>query len=40
MPYVFGTLDMLQRPWTDIDKKLSDTMQSCGRGRRRDAPCD
>jgi para-nitrobenzyl esterase len=26
MPYVFGTLDRLQRPWTDIDRKLSDTM--------------
>ena len=28
VPYVFGTLDKLQRPWTDVDRKLSATMMS------------
>ena len=26
VPYVFGTLDVLPRPWTDVDRQLSDTM--------------
>jgi para-nitrobenzyl esterase len=28
VPYVFGTLDKLRRPWTEIDRKLSQTMMS------------
>jgi para-nitrobenzyl esterase len=28
VPYVFGTLDKLQRPWTEADRKLSATMMS------------
>jgi para-nitrobenzyl esterase len=28
VPYVFGTLDKLQRPWTDVDRRLSATMMS------------
>ncbi|PYP76909.1 MAG: hypothetical protein DMD35_16990 [Gemmatimonadetes bacterium] len=28
VPYVFGTLDKLQRPWTDVDRKLSATMMT------------
>jgi para-nitrobenzyl esterase len=28
VPYVFGTLDKLRRPWTDVDRKLSQTMMS------------
>ena len=28
VPYVFGTLDKLQRPWTDADRKLSATMMT------------
>jgi len=26
VPYVFGTLDALPRPWTDVDRRLSATM--------------
>jgi para-nitrobenzyl esterase len=26
VPYVFGTLDALPRPWTDVDRRLSETM--------------
>ena len=26
VPYVFGTLDKLKRPWTDVDRKLSATV--------------
>lgn len=26
VPYVFGTLDVLPRPWTDVDRRLSETM--------------
>jgi para-nitrobenzyl esterase len=26
VPYVFGTLDVLKRPWTDLDRSLSRTM--------------
>ena len=28
-PYIFGTLDVLSRDWTDADRKLSDRLQSC-----------
>jgi para-nitrobenzyl esterase len=28
VPYVFGTLDKLKRPWTDVDRKLSATMMT------------
>jgi para-nitrobenzyl esterase len=28
VPYVFGTLDKLKRPWTDADRRLSATMMS------------
>jgi para-nitrobenzyl esterase len=28
VPYVFGTLDKLKRPWTDVDRRLSQTMMS------------
>jgi para-nitrobenzyl esterase len=28
VPYVFGTLDVLRRPWTDVDRKLSATLMS------------
>jgi para-nitrobenzyl esterase len=28
VPYVFGTLDVLKRPWTDVDRTLSETMMS------------
>ena len=28
VPYVFGTLDVLKRPWTDVDRALSRTMMS------------
>ncbi len=28
VPYVFGTLDALERPWTDVDRTLSKTMMS------------
>ena len=28
VPYVFGTLDKLRRPWTDVDRKLSQTVMS------------
>ena len=28
VPYVFGTLDVLQRPWTDADRALSQAMMS------------
>jgi para-nitrobenzyl esterase len=28
VPYVFGTLDQLRRPWTDVDRRLSATMMS------------
>ena len=28
VPYVFGTLDALPRPWTDVDRRLSETMMS------------
>jgi para-nitrobenzyl esterase len=28
VPYVFGTLDVLQRPWTAVDRRLSETMMS------------
>jgi para-nitrobenzyl esterase len=28
VPYVFGTLDVLKRPWTDADRKLSETLMS------------
>jgi len=28
VPYVFGTLDVLKRPWTDSDRALSQTMMS------------
>jgi para-nitrobenzyl esterase len=28
VPYVFGTLDKLKRPWTDADRKLSETMMT------------
>jgi len=28
VPYVFGTLDKLKRPWTDVDRRLSATMMS------------
>jgi para-nitrobenzyl esterase len=28
VPYVFGTLDKLRRPWTEVDRKLSQTMMS------------
>jgi len=28
VPYVFGTLDVLKRPWTDVDRTLSKTMMS------------
>jgi para-nitrobenzyl esterase len=26
VPYVFGTLDKLKRPWTDVDRRLSQTV--------------
>ncbi len=26
VPYVFGTLDVLARPWTDVDRRLSELM--------------
>ncbi|MDQ2665469.1 MAG: carboxylesterase family protein [Gemmatimonadota bacterium] len=26
VPYVFGTLDALARPWTDVDRRLSEVM--------------
>jgi para-nitrobenzyl esterase len=28
VPYVFGTLDVLKRPWTDVDRTLSKTMMA------------
>jgi para-nitrobenzyl esterase len=28
VPYVFGTLDKLKRPWTDVDRRLSETVMS------------
>ena len=28
VPYVFGTLDKLKRPWTDVDRRLSQTMMA------------
>ena len=28
VPYVFGTLDKLKRPWTEVDRRLSATMMS------------
>jgi para-nitrobenzyl esterase len=28
VPYVFGTLEVLRRPWTDVDRALSRTMMS------------
>jgi para-nitrobenzyl esterase len=28
VPYVFGTLDKLKRPWTDVDRRLSATMMT------------
>jgi len=28
VPYVFGTLDVLKRPWTDVDRTLSKTMMT------------
>ena len=28
VPYVFGTLDKLKRPWTDVDRRLAQTMMS------------
>src|SRR6185436_5235155 len=28
VPYVFGTLDVLKRPWTDVDRALSRTVMS------------
>ena len=28
VPYVFGTLDKLQRPWTDVDRRISATMMT------------
>ncbi|MDB4890535.1 MAG: Carboxylesterase type, partial [Gemmatimonadetes bacterium] len=28
VPYVFGTLDVLKRPWTDVDRSLSKTVMS------------
>ena len=28
VPYVFGTLDKLTRPWTDVDRRLSEAMMS------------
>ena len=28
VPYVFGTLDKLKRPWTEVDRRLSQTMMS------------
>jgi para-nitrobenzyl esterase len=28
VPYVFGTIDLLARPWTDVDRTLSSTMMS------------
>jgi para-nitrobenzyl esterase len=28
VPYVFGTLDKLKRPWTDVDRRLSQTMMT------------
>lgn len=28
VPYVFGTLDALPRPWTDVDRRLSETMMA------------
>jgi len=28
VPYVFGTLDVLKRPWTDVDRTLSQTVMS------------
>jgi para-nitrobenzyl esterase len=28
VPYVFGTLDKLKRPWTDIDRRLSAAMMT------------
>ena len=28
VPYVFGTLDRLPRPWTDVDRRLSQAMMS------------
>ncbi len=28
VPYVFGTLDVLPRPWTDVDRRLSETMMA------------
>jgi para-nitrobenzyl esterase len=28
VPYVFGTLDVLKRPWTDVDRTLSRTMMA------------
>jgi para-nitrobenzyl esterase len=27
-PYIFGTLDVLSRDWTDADRQLSDRLQS------------
>ena len=28
VPYVFGTLDVLQRPWADVDRRLSQIMMT------------
>ena len=28
VPYVFGTLDALPRPWTDVDRRLSQAMMA------------
>jgi para-nitrobenzyl esterase len=28
VPYVFGTLSKLDRPWTDVDRSLSQTVMS------------
>ena len=28
VPYVFGTLDKLNRPWTDVDRRISATMMT------------
>ena len=36
VPYVFGTLDVLKRPWTDVDRTLSQTMMDVLGQLRRD----
>ena len=28
MPYVFGTLDKLKRPWTEVDRRISATLMT------------